>query len=317
MLRASHKTKNWRNPCRMKRWSYGPTPTCKPILSEMLGKRGWQAILLLLCGLLAFSTSQSVAEAALPMPVNPTHPFYTGFTPSVSYDQALRLITDLGLQPAFDCAIWQPMGQKEAFAQDHRLLVAPAYLTAPDDWLVRLQHTAGVEKVVEGYLTIAGINPPAFIPADTVYTCPSEGSAPLNAGEAGDYLHIRFASSQTTYDQALSDVVNSGLELVDPCYRQSREQGLSWPWHPMGQEGMFAQHHALIVQTDKQITSSQWRAQLRALPDVTAVEPLAPPLWCWTPKQTALVAFGALGAVAVGVAAFWGIKRRRARRLAQ
>jgi hypothetical protein len=168
--------------------------------------------------------------------------------------------------------------------------------------------------VVEGFPTIAGDTSPVPFPADTVYTCPSSGAfAPLNAGNAGTYAQISFASPQTSYDQALYDAVNIGLELVDPCYRQSREQNLSWPWHPMGQADAFAQNHTLIVQTDKGITSDQWQFQLHALPDVTAVETLAPPSWCWTPKQTALVVGGVL-LVALLVVVFWIDKKRRAGR---
>ncbi|HEY7348204.1 MAG TPA: hypothetical protein VH599_07760 [Ktedonobacterales bacterium] len=277
-----------------------------------LSKPGWKAILLLLlCGLLTLGTSQSATAAAASIPY--MHPFFARFTPSVTYEQALRLVTDLGLQPAFDCAIWQPMGQQDAFAKEHRLLIAPAYLMAPDDWFVRLQQTAGVETVVEGFPTIAGYTPPTSVPADAVYTCPSQGTAPLNSGEAGTFAQISFASPQTTYDQALFDVSDIGPQLADPCYEQSQLQRFSLPWHPMGQADRFAQSSTLIVQTNKQVTSAQWRYQLRALPNVIAVETLAPPSWCWTPILIALVAFGALS-IAVLVAVFWVVWRRRSRR---
>jgi hypothetical protein len=275
----------------------------------------WQAILLLFCGLLTFGTSQSATAAGSTIyGPPPMHPFFTRFTQSVTYEQALRLITNLGLQPAFDCVTWQPMGQKESFAKEHRLLIAPAYLTAPDDWFVRLQHTAGIISVVEGFPISAGDNSPVPVPADRVYTCPSSGTlATLNANEAGTFAQISFAAPKTTYDQALFDISNIGLQLADPCYIRSSEQGYTPPWHPMEQAGSFAKNNRLIIQTNKGVTSSQWQNQLRALSDVTALATLTPPPWCWTPIQITLVVSGALG-VAVLVAVFWVVKKRRARR---
>lgn len=82
------------------------------------------------------------------------------FAPSISYNQALRLITDMGLQPSLDCPpsaghytpgstlqpqpVWQPVGQRETFSQNHQLLVSPTF-SAPLDWRLRLVKIPGVQ----------------------------------------------------------------------------------------------------------------------------------------------------------------------------
>lgn len=76
------------------------------------------------------------------------------FAPSVTYARALRLVTDLGLQPAIGCGSdWQPMGERTTFAEDHHLLVEPGYLVAPDDWWARLAATPGVTAVQDAIPT--------------------------------------------------------------------------------------------------------------------------------------------------------------------
>src|SRR5260370_28229729 len=115
-----------------------------------------RAGLLLCCILMAFSSCENTANTQSPGPW-PSSLAVT-FAASISYEHALRLITDLGLQPAMDCAIGskmltpgtnsiprpqsQPMGQRDSFLHEHRLLV---YLASPPfDWFKRLKATPGV-----------------------------------------------------------------------------------------------------------------------------------------------------------------------------
>ena len=106
----------------------------------------WLRGALLCCVVIAFSSFGRQTQgpsASLPGSVAVT------FASSISYEQALRLVTNLVLQPAMDCVIgtemltpgsnaeplpvWQPVGQKDTFMHTHRLLVDPTEF-APDDW---------------------------------------------------------------------------------------------------------------------------------------------------------------------------------------
>jgi hypothetical protein len=74
----------------------------------------------------------------------------------VSYVDALRAVTDLGLQPSVECGYeadlkvgrvitrmqWQPAGQRAFYLSEHRLFVALTPLT-PTDWVERLKHVSG------------------------------------------------------------------------------------------------------------------------------------------------------------------------------
>lgn len=218
-------------------------------------------------------------------------PAFVDFASSVPYEQALQIITNLGLQPGFDCTIWQPMGQRETFSQTHHLFVMEGYLSAANDWLGRLQKTPGVVKVTNGFRVIAGTTPSAAQTANGLkpYTCPvgeqaaAEGGPlppgailTLTSAQAGDYAQITF-TAPTSYDSALYDVSNVGLPLADPCYEQELEQGGSPAWHPQGQESSFATTHTLTMRTNKGVTSSLWQQQLRAISDIAAIKtPLTP-----------------------------------------
>ncbi len=84
------------------------------------------------------------------------------FDPSMSYDDALRAITDLGLQPSVACGYeadltagrvitdmqWQPAGQRSIFVREHRLFVTFTPLAAPD-WGARLTHVHGFVRNTE------------------------------------------------------------------------------------------------------------------------------------------------------------------------
>ncbi len=85
------------------------------------------------------------------------------FAPSVSYEKALRFITEIGLQPALDCGIdvrmvtpalgkgivpqqlWEPVGQRESYLSQHQLLIDTA--TPPTDWSNRLNTSPEVHSV--------------------------------------------------------------------------------------------------------------------------------------------------------------------------
>lgn len=203
------------------------------------------------------------------------YPSPVTFAPSISYEQALRIVTDLGLQPALDCGLarltpgaeqvypqWQPMGQKVTFLSDHRLFVTSTY-SAPSDWRLRLRATPGVQIGVSQ----------GSICQSVVYGTPPPGIAiPLTSAQAGTYVRVTFAHPIDTYDAALYTVVNTGLALADFCYEQDtlfKHQELVW--HPVGQGISFARTHTLIVTTTKRVTSSLWLEQLRATPGVVAI----------------------------------------------
>ena len=203
-------------------------------------------------------------------------PFAVAFAPSVSYEQALRLITDLGLQPSLDCVIsgsmltpgqeaspqprWQPMGQRDTFLQEHQLRFIST-LSSPADWSKRLTAISGVVKVS---------SPGVIYCPEVVYGTPPSGVAvPLNASQAGTYARITFAHPVDTYDTALYMVSNLGLQLADYCYEQATSKP---PWHAVGQEQTFTTTHALTVETSKRITSSLWQDQLHTLPGVVTIE---------------------------------------------
>jgi len=197
------------------------------------------------------------------------------FAPSISYEQALRLVTDLGLQPALECGLarltpgaeqphpqWQPMGQKATFLNDHRLFVTSTY-SAPTDWRLRLAAIPGVHiGVFQGSIC-----------QSVVYGTPPPGIAiPLTSAQAGTYARLTFAHPIDTYDAALYTVVNTGLALADFCYEQDTFFKYQQPvWHPVGQAISFARTHTLIVTTTKSVTSSLWLEQLRATQGVLTI----------------------------------------------
>src|SRR5579885_1762218 len=216
--------------------------------------------------------------------------FAVFFASSVSYAQALRELTNLGLVPALYCGTssnegleeWQPMGQRDAFLRNHLLFIWPGYLTAPTDWRQRLQTLPDVRDVRDGFAQHPWDN--GTQPADlAMYQCPpGAGSTPtsnapvvLNAANVS-YVAVTFAKPGETYDTALSLMVNLGLQLTDPCYVRSSEQGATPPWHPMSQEDSFAATSHLIVLAYSGITSAQWQELLRASPGVTSAEVFTP-----------------------------------------
>jgi len=227
------------------------------VLSILLG-----SVLLLLAGCAASNTSI------------PPHPpdsssLVVSFTSATSYAQALRLITDVGLQPGINCGSfqggqrrvgWQPMGQREAFAQTHQMIVWLA--GAPVDWGERLEASPDVLMVQAGspeYPTSgARPSPPAGL---VPYSCPpsidsltpSPGTpVALGVSEIGlnPYIHVTFASPLATYDAALYVVSDLGLRLADPCFEAAyirADSAHKPPWRPRGQENAFAATQQLML----------------------------------------------------------------------
>jgi hypothetical protein len=209
--------------------------------------------------------------------ITPSGADHITFAPSISYNQALRLITDLGLQPSLDCVpgrptpgtteppkpVWQPVGQKETFLSDHQLQIYPTF-SAPLDWRLKLRTTPGVLKIASQWSycphVISGTPPPGVI-------------MPLSSNQAGNYIRITFTTSQT-YDAALYAVSDLGLGLANYCYEQAElvaDRGPAPSWQLTGEEHQFAKTHVLIVKTRAALTSSLWQTQLRAQPGVISI----------------------------------------------
>lgn len=178
------------------------------------------------------------------------------FTNATSYQQALRMITDLGLQTSNACALsWKPQSAAQGFAESHNLLVVAMVGSAPL-WLYRLKASPNVSGV--------NVNP--------VFSCPMElaNQQPLYIprNQIGTYVRVTFSGG--SYDATLNAINNLGFRLANPCYEQARARGSKPAWSLMGQETTFAQTHSLLLATTN-INATTWRSQLSALPGVTQV----------------------------------------------
>jgi hypothetical protein len=223
----------------------------------------------------------------------------------MSYTQALRAITDLGLQPTVACGYkadvdagrvirintglgWQPAGQRDQFEREHRLFVATTPLAA-SDWSARLEAVPGVLPKIP----LSMVSQPIYClnadmrssdvsltpgtPAGSTDASPTP-STPLvlTSDQVQDGLYARVVfGSFTDYATALAEVSNLGVRLADPCYEQLQfrlqSQSKEPTWHAMGQEASFAASHALIVAPAPLTTATSWASQLRALTTVSDV----------------------------------------------
>ncbi len=107
------------------------------------------ALALVACGQSAAATLHQATGTCTDLigehhPPNAILACYVTFAPTVTYAQALRTVTDLGMQPALPCASpqtivlngrmrdlsphWQPVGQRALFLQLHGLVVYPNVL---------------------------------------------------------------------------------------------------------------------------------------------------------------------------------------------
>ena len=182
------------------------------------------------------------------------------FDSSVTYEHALRSITDLGLQIFALCArantSWRPVGNEDSYPS---MLVESTPL-APPGWLNRLKAIPGVQSVQEE----SGV---VFCPR--LVLAPPGTTAFLPRGQVGTYISVTFGSSVKSYETALAAVSNLGFRLGNPCYEQAK--GAKSAWSPMGQEDMFTHTHTLILATTS-MNSTHWNDQLRAVAEVTQVE---------------------------------------------
>lgn len=208
------------------------------------------------------------------------------FTRSTSYATALRIVTDLGLQPASPCSgtdggpntRWQAngLGQSDIYAEDIREGLAPIlwvfvasrsvydydvtlYYAAPSDWPVRLSQQNAVTLVDDRTkgCTAGPSGDLTPIPGQVYFLDPAQ--PPM-------YIRVSFAAG-TSYDQAMAAVSALGFRLADPCYEQAQPRPT---WHPMGQETAFAASSGLTVATTG-ANAITWKQQLASTNGVTGL----------------------------------------------
>ncbi len=209
------------------------------------------------------------------------------FLSSISYIQALDIVTNLGLQPGILCStnsrlstrhqqeqtlLWQPMGQRETFSDTHRLVVVLSEYT-PSDLLQRL-HLSGKVLNIE---QIGSVSPPC--PSSRVGIGPYTPNTltPLQGDQGTISTRITFNTS-VTYSIALYQVSDLGFLLADPCYKKemNAQTRIHFPWnsepswHPMSQKSLFNKTHTLLVETIPLLTPSHWQSQLETTNDVTS-----------------------------------------------
>jgi outer membrane protein assembly factor BamB len=195
----------------------------------------------------------------LAVPTNPIYAAQVQFASTVSYQQAVRLITDLGLQTFADCSFQcRPMGDQNGFPTYHWLTIAATVNTAPL-WFNRLQTTPGVVGVQ----------------ADGPHSCPMMRYDPkalklLGPDAPVTYIRATF-SGGTGYDTALDAINNLGFRLANPCYEQARSRGNKPAWNTAGQENVFGSAHTLLLATTS-FNATTWLSQLKSLVGVTKVD---------------------------------------------
>jgi len=230
---------------------------------------------LLLMGCAGTLSAQS--KPADPTQVATPHGAHVSFARSTSYEEALQLITDLGLQFDNPCirtgvdshgAInswikWSPIGDKHLFTLTQGMWVASTAL-APSDWADRLKVLSGVVDVETNYNIMCPAMPGTPPPGTTIALVPRQ---------AGTYARITFSLQGDQYQSALSTVSTLGLRLADPCYERTRRTLANW--HAMGQEAPFARSRTLLVATTD-VSPDNWQKQLRASADVASIQVPAP-----------------------------------------
>lgn len=198
-------------------------------------------------------------KAVLPDPVYSAE---ITFKSSVSYAQALRLVTNLGLLPERSCrgAVneWQPMNLKADFSG--YLLVGSTTASAPL-WLDRLKANPDV-KQVQGN--------PVFFGCRSYRVEQPTKPGYLPTEKSGSYASVTF-SSGTSYDTALNTIITLGFRLANPCYEMQRAQGKKPVWTTIGQESAFATSHTLLVATTRG-NATNWQQQIQATTGVVKVE---------------------------------------------
>lgn len=208
------------------------------------------------------STGQTLWHYVISELAVPTDPIYGGyvqFADSVSFQQATRLITDLGLQTTAFCAFqWKPMGSETDYASGHSLTIAATVNSSPL-WFNRLQTSPGVVRVQ----------------AAGPHSCPMMRYDPnglkfLGSDAPITYVRATF-SGGTGYDAALDAINSLGFRLANPCYEQARSRGNKPTWNAAGQENAFASSHTLLLATTS-YNATTWVSQLKTVAGVTSVD---------------------------------------------
>lgn len=247
---------------------------------------------LVACGLDRASQNSSSPAAYVPPPF--TIALY--FDPLVTYDDALRTVTDLGLQPSVACGYdadvkvgrvisemqWQPAGQRSTFAVEHRLFVALTPLTAPD-WNARLSRVRGILPNRDP----KRLSQTLYCPDTSVGWGGSQTGSPTMSASASPtppatsrssyapkvLTYAQIADSpnalaiftpSVTYAEALYTISDLGMRLADPCYEHEHagNPATSMPWPGGGQEQRFSASHTLLVAAAPLITPTNWNQML-------------------------------------------------------
>jgi hypothetical protein len=237
------------------------------------------SMVLVLTRLHSPQTSQSFpgsSQTASALPTTSPKITFAGiaFTGTTSYHQALRLVTDLGLQPTLPCSgtelaldgkigswfWWHPLA--EGFASyPHGMYIATTPL-ASSNWLVRLRITRSVTKIQTTHFVFN-------CPADQLGT-PSPGAVvALAPQQAGTYLTVTYSPRAGSYDQALQEVSNLGFRLADPCLERTGKQPPSN--YSAGQEQKYAATHMLLLATTPN-SPNNWQKQLASLAGVASFQ---------------------------------------------
>jgi outer membrane protein assembly factor BamB len=209
--------------------------------------------------------SYKIKEKAVPP--DPVYGADITFRSSVSYEQALKLVTDLGLQTQILlCEVppdnpWKPVGDQSAFPD---MLVTSTPIAAPG-WLDRLKAMPQVAQTQEFGAHSCPLMPvsPTPLPTGTPVFLPAK--------QAGTYVRVTFASTTNNYNATIDALNNLGFRLANPCYERARAQGTHPAWNPMGQETTFASSHTLLLATTTW-NSTHWQDQLHAISGIVKVE---------------------------------------------
>ncbi len=203
----------------------------------------------------------------LPVQEPPVFSALVTFSKTTTYDQAIRIVSDLGLKTFADCrSEWVPEDGKHYYASDRLFPVAATTNSAPL-WLDRLKVTPGVTQAV----------------AEGVHGCTLDAGGPirrLSESQADTYLQVSFASG-TAYLKAWESLNALGFRLADPCYEKARGQGNKPTWQPMGEEGSFAQTHTFILATTE-FNATTWRQQLQSVTGIGKIQVLTGGAACHT-----------------------------------
>ena len=193
----------------------------------------------------------------LPVQSPPVYSAYISFASSMSYQQALEIVTSLGLKTFAVCQFsWATSDNKTFFASDHEMTVLASANSAPL-WFDRLQATSGIKMVQAGGVRSC----PAMRPTG--------GPAFLPATQTNTYIQVTFAST-TQYATALDAVNGLGFRLAAPCYEQARARGNKPTWQSQDQSLTFNQSHTLFLATTG-TNAVTWQKQLGSVKGVVKV----------------------------------------------